>query len=56
MRQRGPRTTDGEAITVDDEVDLAAELELLDEPYKPGIAGYLNDYELQAVKARGPFV
>jgi mannose-6-phosphate isomerase-like protein (cupin superfamily) len=42
--------------TVDDKVDLAAKLALLEGPYQPGIVGYLNDYKLQVVKAEGPFV
>jgi mannose-6-phosphate isomerase-like protein (cupin superfamily) len=41
---------------VDDKVDLAAKFALLDGPYRPGIVGYLNEYKVQVVKARGPFV
>jgi mannose-6-phosphate isomerase-like protein (cupin superfamily) len=37
-------------------VNLADKLALLDAPYKPGVVGYLNDYKLQIVKAKGPFV
>jgi mannose-6-phosphate isomerase-like protein (cupin superfamily) len=39
-----------------DKINLAAKLALLEEPYKPGIVGYLNDYKLQIVKVKGPFV
>jgi mannose-6-phosphate isomerase-like protein (cupin superfamily) len=41
---------------MDDKVDLAAKLVLLDEPYRPGIVGYLNDYKLAVVKVLGEFV
>jgi mannose-6-phosphate isomerase-like protein (cupin superfamily) len=37
-------------------VNLAEKIALLDKPYSPGIVGYLNDYKLQVVKLRGPFV
>jgi mannose-6-phosphate isomerase-like protein (cupin superfamily) len=42
--------------TMSDKINLAAKLALLDEPYKPGVVGYLNDYKLQIVKVKGPFV
>jgi mannose-6-phosphate isomerase-like protein (cupin superfamily) len=41
---------------VDDKVNLAEKLALLERPYEPGIVGYLNDYKLQIVKVEGPFV
>ena len=41
---------------MNDKVNLAAKFALLDEPYQPGIIGYLNDYKLQIVKVKGPFV
>jgi mannose-6-phosphate isomerase-like protein (cupin superfamily) len=41
---------------MDDKINLAEKFALLDEPYKPGIVGYLNDLTLQIVKAKGPFV
>jgi len=41
---------------VDDGIDLAAKLALLDRPYSPGIVGYLNDYKLVVVKVKGEFV
>jgi mannose-6-phosphate isomerase-like protein (cupin superfamily) len=41
---------------VNDKVNLASKFDLLEEPYKPGIVGYLNDYKLQIVKVEGPFV
>jgi mannose-6-phosphate isomerase-like protein (cupin superfamily) len=42
--------------TMSDKINLAAKLALLEEPYKPGVVGYLNDYKLQIVKVKGPFV
>ncbi len=41
---------------MDDKVNLAEKFALLQRPYEPGIVGYLNDYKLQIVKVRGPFV
>lgn len=41
---------------MNDKINLATKFALLDEPYKPAIIGYLNDYKLQVVKIRGPFV
>lgn len=41
---------------MDDKVDLAQKLALLDAPYSPGIVGYLNDYKLAVVKVLGEFV
>jgi mannose-6-phosphate isomerase-like protein (cupin superfamily) len=41
---------------MDDKVNLAEKFALLSEPYEPGVVGYLNDYKLQIVKVRGPFV
>jgi mannose-6-phosphate isomerase-like protein (cupin superfamily) len=41
---------------VDDAVDLAEKVALLDESYSPGIVGYLNDYKLVVVKVLGEFV
>ena len=41
---------------MDDKVNLAEKFDLLDEPYRPGIVGYLNDMKLQVVKVKGPFV
>jgi mannose-6-phosphate isomerase-like protein (cupin superfamily) len=40
---------------MDDKVNLAAKLALLDKPYTPGIVGYLNDYKIMVVKIRGEF-
>ena len=40
---------------MNDKINLATKFALLDEPYKPAIIGYLNDYKLQVVKVRGPF-
>ncbi len=41
---------------MDDKVNLAEKIGLLDQPYSPGIVGYLNDYKLAVVKVRGEFV
>jgi mannose-6-phosphate isomerase-like protein (cupin superfamily) len=41
---------------MNEKINLAAKLALLDEPYRPGIVGHLNDYKLQVVKVKGPFV
>ncbi len=46
----------GAVTRMDDKINLAQKLELLDRPYVPGIVGYLNDYKLIVVKARGEFV
>ena len=41
---------------MDDKVNLAEKLALLDAPFQPGIVGHLNDYKLAVVKAKGEFV
>jgi mannose-6-phosphate isomerase-like protein (cupin superfamily) len=41
---------------MNDKIDLAGKLALLDRPYRPGIVGYLNDYKLVVVKVKGEFV
>jgi mannose-6-phosphate isomerase-like protein (cupin superfamily) len=41
---------------MDQKVDLAAKLALLDEPYSPGIVGFYNDNKLVVVKVLGEFV
>ena len=41
---------------MNDKVNLAAKLALLDRPYTPGIIGHLNDLKLMVVKARGEFI
>ena len=42
--------------SVDTKVNLAEKLALLERPYQPGIVGFINDYKLQVVKVKGPFV
>jgi mannose-6-phosphate isomerase-like protein (cupin superfamily) len=37
-------------------VNLAEKLALLDSPFQPGIVGFLNDYKLAVVKVQGEFV
>jgi mannose-6-phosphate isomerase-like protein (cupin superfamily) len=39
-----------------EKVNLAGKLALLDAVYSPGIVGYLNDYKLVVVKLEGEFV
>jgi mannose-6-phosphate isomerase-like protein (cupin superfamily) len=41
---------------MDDKINLAEKFALLQRPFEPGIVGYINDYKLQIVKAKGPFV
>jgi mannose-6-phosphate isomerase-like protein (cupin superfamily) len=41
---------------MDDKINLAAKSALLDQPYQPGVVGCVNDYKLQVVKVKGPFV
>jgi mannose-6-phosphate isomerase-like protein (cupin superfamily) len=40
---------------MDDAINLAEKLALLDRPFQPGIVGYLNDYKLVVVKVHGEF-
>ena len=39
-----------------EKINLAEKLALLDKPYVPAIVGHMNDYKLQIVKVKGPFV
>jgi mannose-6-phosphate isomerase-like protein (cupin superfamily) len=41
---------------MDDKVNLAEMFARLEGVYRPGIVGYVNDYKLQIVRAKGPFV
>ena len=41
---------------MDDKVNLAETLALVDEPFSPRIVGYYNDNQLVVVKAKGEFV
>jgi mannose-6-phosphate isomerase-like protein (cupin superfamily) len=41
---------------MDDKVNLADKIALLEEPYSPGIVGYLNYYKLVVVRVQGEFV
>jgi len=41
---------------MDDKVNLAEKLALLEKPFSPGIVGYFNDHKLAVVKADGEFV
>jgi mannose-6-phosphate isomerase-like protein (cupin superfamily) len=40
---------------MDDRVNLAQKMSLLDRPFTPGIVGYLNDYKIMVVKVHGEF-
>jgi mannose-6-phosphate isomerase-like protein (cupin superfamily) len=39
-----------------EKVNLAEKLALVDEPFRPRIVGYMNDYKLTVAKTRGEFV
>lgn len=41
---------------MNEKINLAEKLALLEKPYEPGIVGFVNDYKLQVVKVKGPFV
>jgi mannose-6-phosphate isomerase-like protein (cupin superfamily) len=41
---------------MDDKINLAEKLALLDEHYAPAIVGSMNDYKLEVVKVKGEFV
>jgi mannose-6-phosphate isomerase-like protein (cupin superfamily) len=41
---------------MENKVNLADKLALLEGPFRPGIVGHLNDYKLAVVKAQGEFV
>lgn len=41
---------------MDDKVNLAEKFALIKHAYAPGIVGFLNDYKIQIVKIKGPFV
>jgi mannose-6-phosphate isomerase-like protein (cupin superfamily) len=41
---------------MEQKVNLASKLALLDAPFSPGIVGRLNDYKLEVVKVKGEFV
>jgi mannose-6-phosphate isomerase-like protein (cupin superfamily) len=41
---------------MDEQVNLAKKIALLDKPFSPGIVGYLNDYKLVVVRVHGEFV
>lgn len=41
---------------MNEKINLAEKLTLLEKPYEPGIVGFINDYKLQVVKVKGPFV
>ena len=51
-----PACNKEEDPNVNDKVNLAEKFALLTGVYQPGVVGYLNDYKVQIVKVRGPFV
>jgi mannose-6-phosphate isomerase-like protein (cupin superfamily) len=46
----------GKTVGMDDKVNLAEKIGLLDKLYSPGIVGYMNVYKLVVVKVHGEFV
>jgi mannose-6-phosphate isomerase-like protein (cupin superfamily) len=48
--------TNSSRRAMDEKINLAAKLAMLERPYEPGIVGFLNDYKLQVVRVKGPFV
>jgi len=53
---RRTRRSPGYGDAMDDKVNLAEKLLLLDKPFSPGIVGYLNDYKLQIGRVEGEFI
>ena len=54
-----PANVDGgvwQAARMENKINLAEKLALLDGPFRPGIVGTLNDYKLAVVKVNGEFV
>jgi len=41
---------------MNEKVNLASKLAMLERPFEPGIVGHINDYKLQVVKVKWPFV
>ena len=41
---------------MNDKINLAEKVGLLEQPYVPGIVGHLNDYKIIVVKVQGEFV
>jgi mannose-6-phosphate isomerase-like protein (cupin superfamily) len=41
---------------MNEKINLAEKLTLLEKAYQPGIVGFINHYKLQVVKVKGPFV
>jgi hypothetical protein len=37
---------------MNEKINLAEKLALLEKPYAPGIVGFINDYKLQVVKVK----
>jgi mannose-6-phosphate isomerase-like protein (cupin superfamily) len=46
----------GMLLVMNDKVNLAEKVRLLDGFWAPGIVGYLNDYKLAVVRVQGEFV
>ena len=45
-----------EVARMENSINLAEKLALLDGPFQPGIVGFLNDYKLAVVKVLGEYV
>lgn len=41
---------------MDDKINLAEKIALLERPYAPGVVGHMNDYKLMVVRTLGEFV
>ena len=41
---------------MEDKINLVEQLDALDQPFRPRIVGFLNDYKLQVAKTKGEFV
>jgi mannose-6-phosphate isomerase-like protein (cupin superfamily) len=55
-RRRGANSSVCQTPGMDDKINLAEKLALLDGSYVPGIVGYMNDCKLVVVKVDGEFV
>jgi mannose-6-phosphate isomerase-like protein (cupin superfamily) len=55
-RVEGERIHIGDHVRMDDRVNLAEKLALLDGYFQPGLVGHMNDYKLLVVRVAGEFV
>lgn len=52
--EAGPSRPRRMPFHMNEKINLAEKLALLEKPYQPGIVGFVNDYKLQIVKVKGP--